>query len=62
MNPRMDPSALGPVTLTMAHGNAKPAERQVNGTCPGTAWWSADAVADAARWVTLQKLALFIPT
>ena len=36
-NRRMDPPVLGLATLPLAHGNATPAERQVRGTCPGTA-------------------------
>ena len=61
-NPRVDPPVLGLATLPMAHGNATLAERQVSGTGPGTAQRSADAVADAARWDTLQKLAPLTPT
>ena len=61
-NPRTDPPILGPATLPLAHGNARPVEHQVHGIRLGTAQRSAGAVAAAAERDTLARLAPPVPT
>ena len=55
-------TSIGISHFTIAHCNGKPAEHQVRGTCPGTAWRSAGAVADVSRWDILERLAPPTPT